>query len=134
MFGFGGNRVTLNPTGEICAAAGWTKGKHGGVACYNALTGLLLWHRTDIRQTQFLRFSSGGEILWCGVEAGRFQQLDARTGVTVDSLIGVKTVIDSPHCDILLLETRRRGFLIRSAEDFRVPNLTFALLDAAFQP
>ena len=134
VFGFGGHRVTLNATGDVCVAAGWAKGKRGGVACYDALTGSLVWHRTDIRQTQFVRFSCDGTMVWCGVETGRFQKLDARTGLTLESLVGVKKVFDSPHGNCLLLETRHRGFVVKGATEVRVPNLSFALLDAAFSP
>jgi outer membrane protein assembly factor BamB len=135
VFDFGGgNRIALNPTGESCVAAGWTKGSRGGVACYDALAGSILWHRTDIRHTQFVRFSAGGEIVRCGVDAGRFQELDARTGETVRSFVGIGHVFDSPHSSSLLLDKRRRGYLIRGATDLRVPNLSFGLLDAAFSP
>jgi hypothetical protein len=109
VFGFGGNRVALSPNGDICAAAGWTKGKRGGVAAYDALTGCPIWHRADIRQTQFVRFSCAGDIVGCGVEVGRFQRLDPRTGATVDTLTGVKKIFDSPFSNLLLLETRTRG-------------------------
>jgi hypothetical protein len=46
----GGHRLALNPKGVTCVAASWIKGVRGGVACYNATSGALLWHRTDIRQ------------------------------------------------------------------------------------
>ena len=41
---------------------------------------------------------------------------------------------NSPHADVMLLETRSRGYVIRGAKDSRLPNLSFALLDAAFGP
>jgi hypothetical protein len=131
VFDFGGHRVTLSPSGDICVAAGWTKGKRGGVAAYDALTGSPIWHRPDIRQTQFVRFSCLGDIVGCGVEAGRFQQLDAHTGATVDTFTGVKKIFDSPFSNLLFLETRHRGFHIKGLEDVLIPNETFALLDAA---
>jgi hypothetical protein len=90
IFEFGGHRVALNPSGDICVAASWKKGKCGGVAAYDVLTGSLIWHRTDIRQAQFVRFSSGGDVVRCGVEVGRFQKLDAGTGATVDAVTGIK--------------------------------------------
>jgi hypothetical protein len=131
---YGGRRVVLNPTGELCVAATWTKGRHGGVACYDALTGSLLWHRTDIRHTQRVRFSCAGESIWCGVQGGRLQHLNAGTGATLDALAGLEDVLDSPHSKQLLLETRTRGFLIKGPNDFRVPRLTLGLLDAVFSP
>ena len=98
MYDFGGgHRSALNPTGETCVTAGWTKGVRGGVACYNAITGARLWHRTDIRQTQFVRFSCDGGLVWVGVGAGRFQNLDAGTGTTVSDFVGVQKVWGSPH-------------------------------------
>src|SRR5262249_48495794 len=132
VFDFGGHRITLSPNGDICVAAGWTKGKRGGVAGYDAIAGSVVWHRADIRQAQFIRFSFRGDIIWCGVEAGRFQQLDARTGATLDNFVGIKSIVDSPHSNLLLLETRHRGFWIKGSKKIHVPNLSFALLDAAF--
>lgn len=134
VYEFGGHRITLSPTGEACVAAARQMGRNGGVACYDAVDGSLLWHRTDIGHTQFLRFSCGGKTIWCGVEDGRLQCLDAGSGTTVDTLAGIKRVLDSPHSNLLLLETRSRGFLIKSRSQLRIPNLTFALLDAAFSP
>jgi len=134
VFEFGGDRVTLSSDGNICVAAGWTKGRRGGVAAYDALTGSPLWHRTDIRQTQFVRFSSAGDTVGCGAETGRFQLLDAHTGATVNTLTGVKKTFDSPFSNLLLLETRSRGFRIKGSRDLSIPSETFALLDVAFGP
>src|SRR6266568_842958 len=104
VFDFGGHRITLSPGGDVCVAARWTKGKRGGVAAYDALTGSPVWRRTDIRQAQFVQFSCGGDIVWCGVQAGRLQKLDASTGATVDTFTGIKKIFDSPHSNLLLLE------------------------------
>lgn len=130
----GGHRSALNPTGETCVAAGWIKGARGGVACYDALTGVPLWHRTDIRQTRFVNFSCSGDALWVGVNAGRFQKLDAGTGATVDHHVGVGEVFESPHSNLLLLATRNRGYVLRGEKDIRIPHLSFGLLDVAFSP
>jgi hypothetical protein len=130
----GGHRSALNPTGELCVAAGWLKGMRGGVACYNGLTGVRLWHRTDIRQTLFVKFSCSGEFVWVGLYSGRFQKLDAGTGATVDQFVSVGEVFDSPYSKLLLLAMRKRGYLLRGAKDSRIPNLSFGLLDVAFSP
>lgn len=108
VYGFGGLRLTLDPAGENCVAAGWTKGVRGGVACHNALTGVMVWHRTDIRQTQFVRFSSNGEFVWVGLESGSFHKLNAGTGQTTGRLVGVKEVFDSPQT--WLRASWREGF------------------------
>ena len=97
VFEFVGHRVALNPTGGLCVAAAWSMGKRGGVACYDALTGSRIWHRTDIRRTQRLRFSCEGESIWCGVEDGRLQRLDASTGATLDTRAGLRDVLDSAY-------------------------------------
>jgi hypothetical protein len=62
--------------------------------------------------------------------------LDARTGATVDRLTAVKSVVDSPYSSLLFLEAsnRDRDYVIRGAESFQVPKLTFGLLDAVFSP
>jgi hypothetical protein len=128
----GGHRSAMNPSGDICVAAGWIKGIRGGVACYDAITGVQQWHRTDIRQTQYVRFSCDGTYVWVGVDAGRFQKLDAATGTTVAAYVGIKSVWDSPRSNLLLLETRNRGYVIRGARDLSIPRESFALLDASF--
>jgi hypothetical protein len=69
-----------------------------------------------------------------GVEAGRFQKLDSGTGSTVADFVGIKKAWDSPYTDLLLLETRSRGYTIKGPKDWRIPSLSFALLDAAFGP
>jgi WD40 repeat protein len=134
VFDSGGRRVTLNPTGDLCVAAAWKKGRSGGIACYDSLTGSRLWHRTDIRHNQHLRFSSAGESIWCGVEDGRLQRLDARTGETVESRVGFRDVFDSPYGNQVLFEHRTRAFLFEGVNSFRIPKLTFGLLHAAFGP
>jgi hypothetical protein len=135
VFDCGGSRLALNRSGDKCITAGWAKGVRGGVACYDPLGGSSLWHRTDIRQTQFVRFSHAGERVWCGRESGPLLSLDATSGATVETLAGIKRVFDGPYSDTLLVETRTRGLLIRApATSVRVPALTFAVLDAALSP
>jgi hypothetical protein len=131
---YGGHRLALSPTGQFCVTAAWSKGKRGGIACYDVTTGVEVWHRVDIRHTQRLRFSSTGHTLFCGLEDGRLQNLSVSTGETLDALAGLRDIVDSPHTSQLLWETRSRGFLIRGPLEFRVPRLTFGLLDAVFSP
>jgi hypothetical protein len=119
---YGGRRIALNPAGELCVVAAWTKGKRGGVACYDALTGSVLWHRTDIRHTQGVRFSRGGESIWCGVQDGRLQHLNSCTGATRDALAGVDDVLDSPYSDQLLLQKRTLGFSSKARTTFIFPD------------
>jgi hypothetical protein len=61
--------------------------------------------------------------------------LDAATGATLESWVGVRRAFDSPYSNLLFLERRNRGYLIKGgAKETGVPNLSFALLDAAFSP
>ncbi len=83
VLSFGCHRLALSPSGEMCVAAAWQKGKRGGVTCYDAATGAVLWHRTDIRHTQSVRFSAAGNSIWCRLEEGRLQHLSASTGETL---------------------------------------------------
>jgi outer membrane protein assembly factor BamB len=87
-----------------------------------------------MRHTQSVRFSSMGETVWCGVQDGQLQQLDALTGATVDTLVAVERVFDSAHSNLLLLDTRTGGFVVKGPRDLRIPKLTFGLLDAVFSP
>src|ERR1700760_1749023 len=57
----GMRRHALSPEGEFYIAANWRKGKDGGVACYSTRTGDEIWHRSDLRQVQGIRFSPKGD-------------------------------------------------------------------------
>jgi hypothetical protein len=131
---FGGNRLALDPGGEMCVTAGWEGGKRGGVACYAARSGKILWHRVDLRHTQRLRFSSDGENIWCVPDAGPTKRLDSSTGKTRDSIAALRDVFESPNSVELLLERRKRDYLLRAEKDLQIPRLSFAILDAAFGP
>ena len=134
VFSFGGHRLTLDPLGERCIAAAWKAGKHGGVACYEANTGKLIWHRQDLRQTQRLRFSPGGEAAWCVPDSGPTKLLDAANGKTLDALTGVRDIFDSEYSEDLVLEKRKRDYILRKDKTRQIPRLTFAILDVAFGP
>jgi hypothetical protein len=131
VFEHEGHRLTLNPTGRSCVAASWKKGKRNGVACYDARSGQTVWHRTDLRQVQGLRFSALGDAIWCRVEAGPVQRLDAGTGETLASLRAVQDVVESPYSNHFL-QLHRNDFSIEGSKGIRVPRLTFAMLDATF--
>lgn len=54
--------------------------------------------------------------------------------MTIDKFGGIKAVFDDPYSNLLLLETRKRGYLLQGTNKVRIPNLSFALLDVAFSP
>ncbi|MBN8733362.1 MAG: PQQ-binding-like beta-propeller repeat protein [Acidobacteria bacterium] len=133
VFYFGGRRIALSPDGDRCAAAEWNKGRHGGVACYDAVTGNVLWQRSDIRHTQAVRFSASGEHVYCRLNEGPLQQLNAATGETTQKFRGAFGITDSPYSTDRLLE-KSAGFLVQAAREFVIPRESFAPLDAAFSP
>jgi hypothetical protein len=58
---WGGFRLALSPAGTLYAAASWGGGKRGGVGCYDVQSSKMLWHWTDIRRTQRVRFAADGK-------------------------------------------------------------------------
>lgn len=134
LFSFGGHRLSLDPLGERCIAAAWEAGKRGGVACYETNTGKLIWHRQDLRQTQRVRFSPRGEDAWCVSDSGPTKLLDAANGKTLDALTGLGDIFDSEYSADLLLEKRKRDYVLKKEKTLQIPRLTFAVLDVAFSP
>lgn len=132
VLAFGGNRLALDGAGRKCAAAAWNKGKHGGVVCYEADTGKLIWHRQDLRHTQRIRFSSTHNAFWCVPESGRTRLLDCEGGRDLDSIAGLADLYDSDYSRDVLLEKRKRDYVLKNGKRRRVPRLTFAILDAVF--
>jgi hypothetical protein len=133
VFDYGGNRLALDPDGKVCVAASWKKGKRGRVAAYDTQSGRVLWQRPE-RGSPGLRFSSNGAAIWYRVGChGPVWQLDSRTGETLTVLRNVEQVFDSPFASHHV-EARRDTFLLKSATEFRLPRLTFAVLDATFSP
>jgi outer membrane protein assembly factor BamB len=129
---FGGCRLALDPSGELCAAASWVGGKRGGVGCYEAKSGRLIWHRPDLKQTQRLRFSTDGKSAWCVPDAGPAKRLDSVNGRTLDTLTSLTDVYESPYSANLFLENRKRNYQLGRNSDIRIPRLKFAVLDASF--
>jgi hypothetical protein len=132
VYDFGGSRITLDAAGDHCITAAWTKGTKGGVACYESLSGSVIWHRTDIRHAQSVKFSRRGKCIWCTVQDGAAHRLHPRTGETLEKVNAVKRVYDSPHADLRLIERRHRNYFLKGKTEVQVPRLTAALLDAQF--
>lgn len=133
VFSFGGRRITIDASGELCVAAGWTRGIFGGVACYQSSSGKVLWHRTNLNEMSNVKFSLAGSNLWC-VTDGATMLLDAATGDTLEELGSLHNIYDSSYSDVRLLDTTKRNYSVRGKQDFTIPRLTFALLDAVIGP
>ena len=136
VFAFGGHRLSVDQSGEYCVAASFHAGHKGGVACYEARSGRKVWHRADLRRVQGVRFSATGETIWCRIEGGPIQSLDAHTGLTLGSLRKIRKVFDSPYTTHLLhvLQERAEDYVIVGSRKLRVPRLAFAILAATFSP
>jgi outer membrane protein assembly factor BamB len=134
VFGFGGRRLTLDAAGQKCVTASWNKGKRGGVACYEADTGKVVWHRQDLRHTQRVRFCATRNAFWCVPDSGRTRLLDSDNGSDVDSIVGLADLYDSEYSRDLLLEKRNRDYILKNGKARKIPRLTFAILDAVFGP
>jgi hypothetical protein len=120
FFSFGGFRLALDPLGERCIAAVWRAGKRGGVARYETNTGKRIWHRQDLRQTQRVRFSPGGETVWCVPDSGPTKLLDASSGKTLDALTGLTGIFDSEYSADLPLEKRKRDYILRKQKALQI--------------
>jgi WD40 repeat protein len=133
VFDSGGDRLSVDPSGGFCVAASFHAGQKGGVVCYEAQSGRKVWHRADLRTVQGVRFSATGEIIWCRVEGGPIQTLDAHTGLTLGSLRKVREVFDSPFTSHVL-HVLQCDYVIVGSTKLRVPRITSAILDATFSP
>jgi hypothetical protein len=120
FFSFGGFRLTLDPLCERCIAAAWQAGTRGGVARYETNTGKRIWYRQDLRQTQRVRFSPGGETVWCVPDSGPTKLLDASSGKTLDALTGLTGIFDSEYSADLPLEKRKRDYILRKQKALQI--------------
>lgn len=130
-----GRRLAISPTGDRCVAAAWEKGHRGGVACYDTSNGAILWQRTDIRQTQAIRFSPAGDLVWCmcmSADGPRLLELNAFSGETTGDQLGFDDVIASRYSQHLLVVGGE--FVVQGpSAAFTIPRLLGRLfLDAEF--
>jgi hypothetical protein len=127
----GYGRHAIGPGGEIYVAANWRKGAKAGIACYDTRTGEGIWHRTDLRQVQGIRFSAQGGKVWCVIEGRPVHCLDAGTGSTLAKLRNIREVVESPYSEHVL-HVRRADYLIVGLKAISIPRVTATMMDAAF--
>jgi hypothetical protein len=85
----------------------------------------MLWHRTDIRHTQGVRFAADGTSVYCGKHEGSVERLSITSGETLDELFDVEAVHDSPCSSCALMVCVSGVFLAEGDHCFRVPRVTF---------
>ncbi len=132
---FGGNRLAINPRGDICAVGSYML---GGLACYAADSGEVICIRDGLKKLQSVAYSPDGKRLYCGSEWGPLTVLDAETGADLAKYPSADKVFPSPYRLLELLSKRREGPVeLREFGGKRIatlPRETFAILDVAFGP
>lgn len=128
------NRLALSPTGNTVIAANWRKGRKAGVACYETTSGREIWHRTDLRQLQHMTFSFQDDWVWCNVEDRPIHVLDAKSGLTLETLRGVRDVVDSPYSSHRLALLQEFFAVGTPEKSVSIPRLARSGLKAAFSP
>jgi WD40 repeat protein len=137
LFGGEKGRLALAPNGTQVVTAAWSAGRLGGVASYAAHTGSLLWHRTDLKQTQSVSFAPDGLSVWCSPQSGPTKRLSAKTGETLEEFRGSPRIFKSNFSDKMLLEYRNseRAYILQATNSRQlIQRCSFAILDAAFAP
>ena len=130
---FGGRRLVLSDGGDVLVAAAYHR---FGVAAYAADTGMLLWHRRDIKRAQCLSVSHSSSVVYVGVERGPCLALSLDDGTQARQLRGVRAVVESPYDSLVLLDQTRPIVAVGSELEclFPVERTTFAFLATAFSP
>ena len=132
---FGGNRLAINPRGDLCAVASYHL---GGLACYVADTGEVVSVRDDLKKLHKVAYSPDGSRLYCTAERGPLVVLDAETGTDLARYPSTDNVFCSPFQSVELLSKRRQGPVeLREVAGRRLATIertTFAILDVAFGP
>lgn len=129
----GYSRMAISPTGDVLFAGNWQAGQNGGVAAYDTGSGSLLWHRTDISETQRLHYSHSVDAVWCSTENGPVQSLDARNGKTLFAWETIRDAFDSPFSARCLAE-RKTDYVLVGEPSIAIPRASFSLFQAVFSP
>ncbi len=127
---FGGRRLCLDHEGGRCFAGAYHR---YGVVGYDAIRGIPLWVRSDIKRVQYISYSALDGV-FIGREGGSGLFIDADSGKTVEMLRGVRRVFEAPTGSIRLLDRRRPIVQCQGSRTFELARTTFAILDVAFGP
>jgi outer membrane protein assembly factor BamB len=129
----GCDRIAISSIGDVLFAGNWQAGENGGVAAYDTTSGSLLWHRTDIFETQRLHYSHSNEAVWCSTEKSPLQSLDAQTEKTLFAWETIRDAFDSPF-DARWLAERETDYVLVGEPSVAIPRESFSLLHAVFSP
>jgi hypothetical protein len=127
---FGGQRLCLDGPGARCFAGAYHR---AGVVAYDVVDGHVLWSRSDIKRVQYMSRCADGSV-FVGVENGPCQIIDPAEGKTLQTLRGVRRIVESPDGRARLLDRNQPVVELRDGRSFTVKRTTFAILDVAFGP
>jgi len=132
---YGGNRLAINPRGDICAIASY---EFGGLACYASETGKVINVREGLEELQYVSFSPDGRRLYCCSDCGPCVVLDADTRAVLSKYSSFNRIFCSRFCDLeLRCKPRGKRMEICKVLEGTVTSFegtTFALLHAEFGP
>jgi outer membrane protein assembly factor BamB len=127
---FGGRRLAMSSDGSCCIAGAYNR---DGVAAYDTNTGRVLWSRRDLKKVQYVSFNAESTAVYCGFDRRACHVLDARSGVTVRTIRGVRRVWASELNAAEFRDGTQPMFHPRpDGSPVRIGRTTFAFLDVAF--
>lgn len=95
----GGKRLALSSDGTILVAASYHR---DGVAAYDAVRGVPIWQRQDVKKVQHMSASRRNALIYLARELGPGLVLDIRTGETVAQRRGVKAIWESAYGPLMI--------------------------------
>ena len=127
---FGGQRLAISKDGDRVLAAAWAR---HGLACYDAHTGDLIWHRRDLKKVQIITLSKDGASAFCGIERRPCLAIDISSGVEHQSFRGARSRVESSDSELAVVDRATPEVVDSNGHRrFRIERTTFAVLAWAF--
>ena len=127
---FGGSRLGIDNDARRCIAGAYNV---HGIACYETITGSLIWQRKDLKKVQRISLTPNGSIAVCGFEEKPLHMLDMRDGKSLEKFRGCRRLVFSPYESFRFADKARPE--IQNLEGRTIAKLgreTFAVLSVAF--
>ncbi len=126
----------MNPKGDRCLCAAWKGGRRGGVGCYETATGEVVWHRPELKPTQYVSYAPSGDFIWWMPHTGPVKQLNAVNGDRVRELRATDRVFEDRYSKALFIAPRNeaRPYLFGESSGHRILRHRLSVFDVAFAP
>jgi hypothetical protein len=132
---FGGRRLAITETGEICICGCWER---FGICGYETSTGRMIWKREDLKKVQKIEIiRSNINAVFAQFASGVSRFLDIKTGNDILELRGVKNYYESRFQPVNVYDrsakieiTDRQTHAVLA----KIEHQSFAILDVAFSP